>query len=133
MATCLALLGCVDVSGGAVQARWALRIKSCPSNNCTCMDAQVAQMEIVMIPTGGGADPCAVDHRCRFVCSEQKGEGITKFVIPEGEYAISLQAIDPSGKVLGPEDRVSVPAPVVRSVFNGQLTDLNVNLIIVDR
>jgi hypothetical protein len=55
-------------------------------------------------------------------------------VIPEGSYCIVLRGVDAeSGATLYAADGIISPAPVVRNVRLGELTDLSVNLIIVER
>jgi len=86
----------------------------------------------VLTPVDGGSDPCATIESCRFPCSSQ-GVGTTDFQIPPAEYAISLEVLDSGGTPQGPESGIVSPGPVVRDVVLGQITSLNVNLIIVDR
>jgi hypothetical protein len=125
---CTAVIGCVDVDGGAVEARWDLRDIS--GMRIDCQKAAIAKMGFALVPELG-ADPCAQEARCTFSC--ERGVGTTPFIIPEGEYAMTIQAVDAEGRVLGLVDGVTAPAAVVRQVVTGQLTDLNVNLIIVSR
>jgi hypothetical protein len=150
LAALLLLAGCIDVDGGAVEAGWDLRI---PKNGqrIGCLGDSDTQgaiqrlgltrllMELSLAPTGGGADPCAGDARCSFECDTRADQvlfGTTPFFIPEGEYAISTVAvgIDAGGerRELTAADLVS-PVAVVRQIQQGQVTDLDVNLIIVQR
>jgi hypothetical protein len=133
----LALAGCVDVDGGAVEVGWDLRFPDGrrtddDDNYIDCTKAQLGKMALALPPVGPGTDPCAGDDRCRFPCSHM-GFGTTPFVIPEGEYSISLQILDPTGSPLGSGEGIVTPGPIVRQVRTGQITSLSVNLIIVDR
>ena len=129
LAVALLLSGCVDVAGGAVEARWDLR--DALATRIDCARATVAQMRFALTPADGGIDPCDVEPRCIFACD--RGVGTTPFVIPEGQYSMVLRPLDGSGQALGPEQGITTPAPIVRSVYSGRLTDLSVNLIIVNR
>jgi hypothetical protein len=125
---CTVVTGCVDISGGAVEARWDLRDVS--GVRIDCQKATISTMRFALTPKSG-TDPCAMEARCAFSC--ERGVGTTPFVIPEGEYAMAVEAVDGAGRVLGVRDGVTAPAPVVRQVVMGRLTDLSVNLIIVNR
>ena len=125
----LMLSHCVEVSGGAVEARWDLRDSQ--GVRTDCVTAQVLSVQLVLRPLDQEADPCAIGARCLFACD--RGVGDTAFDIPVGEYAMSLQVVGEEGRVLGPGEGVVTPAPTVRQVFLGQLTNLNVNMIVVNR
>ena len=118
---------CVDVSGGAVEARWDLRDPNGVRID-QCAATPVAALRFVLTPLGGGNDPCASEPSCRFACDLKTGA--THFVIPPGDYAVVLLALGASGNALGPPG-VVVPEPVTRSVQTGKVPDLSVNLIIV--
>lgn len=138
-------LGCVDVQGGAVEIRWDLQYggtecrlategeaRCVPGRRTSCALSMIGYVGLRLEALDGRVDPCSADpERCRFPC--ERKVGTTTFFIPEGEHAISLQAQDLSGAVLGPATGVNVPAPVVRQVRSGELVDLDVNLIVVER
>jgi hypothetical protein len=119
--------GCVDVSGGAVEARWDLRDPN-GVRIPACSSTPVASLRFALTPLAGGEDPCNTEPSCRFACDLKTGA--THFVIPVGDYSASLLALDGSGKSLGPP-AVVAPEPVTRTVLEGKVTDLSVNLIIV--
>jgi hypothetical protein len=118
---------CVDVSGGAVEARWDLRNENGDRID-DCATTPIATLRFGLAPSAGGADPCATDPGCRFACSLKSGA--TAFMVPEGDYTITLEALSGDGQPLGPPG-VVVPEPVSRHVVHGRVTDLDVNLIIV--
>ena len=138
MIACLPASACVAVDGGAVEAGWDLRFPDGRrtddnGDSVSCGKTGLVQMALALIPVSGvTTDPCAAIESCRFPCSSQ-GVGTTDFQIPPGEYAISLEVLDAGGAPLGPESGIVSPGPVVREVVLGQITSLNVNLIIVDR
>jgi hypothetical protein len=130
-AAALALAGCVEVSGGAVEARWDLRDAK-GGVRIDCAKAAIRAMRFVLErPAAASPDPCAAGDgtRCQFECA--RGVGTTDFFIPEGEYSISLRAVATDGRLLGVSDGVVTPAPVIRQVRVGQLVDLAVSLVIV--
>lgn len=97
----------------------------------SCKLALVDSIKLVLDPVGGGDDPCQGSSRCKFRCNELLGT--TRFFVPEADYAISLRAVDRDGELLDQADGVTTPAPLVYSVRKGELTNMNVNLIIVTR
>lgn len=138
--TALILLpgGCVDVQGGAIEARWDIRNKLGERIGCARADQNVGlrQLRFKVEPEGGGVDPCAADDRCVFDCAGVEGDvvlGSTPFFVTEGSYAISTVCLDAKGATLTPSDGVITPSPVLRGVWDGEVTDLDVNLIIADR
>ena len=136
----LATLGagsCVDVRGGAVEAGWDLRYPDgrrtdADDNYIDCARSRLGRMALALTPSGGGDDPCAGQAYCEFGCSNL-GFGTTEFAIPQGEYAIVLEVLDPAGKVLMPADGIVGPGAMVRQILTGEITSLSVNLIIVSR
>lgn len=144
LAGALLVGACVQIDGGAVEARWDLQygIDDCTppgasdplckrGNRTSCALSNIATIEFVLTPVRGGKDPCLADPGvCRFDC--ERKVGTTTFFAPEADYSISLRARDPEGKILGPADGLTAPPPILRQVRTGELTNLNVNLIIVE-
>lgn len=144
LASCALLSGCIDIEGGAIEVRWDLQYggEDCTvpgedeprckrGNRVSCKLANVGAVRLALTPLfGSGDDPCASDAGCSFECDRKVGT--TAFFIPEGDYGISLRTEDPQGALLGPAEGVTVPSPVVRQIRRGELTNLNVNLIIVE-
>ncbi len=130
--------GCVDVQGGAIEARWDIRNKLGERIGCAKAEQNVglSTLRFKLEPAGGGQDPCDGDSRCLFSCTGAEGDvvlGSTPFFVPEGNYAISTLCLDATGAALTPSNGVISPSPVVRTVWEGEVTDLDVNLIIADR
>lgn len=123
--------GCVPIDGGAVEARWVLRNVGGIAVSCDASEAQISAIRFELVPQDSGDDPCLDERSCRFPCDS--GVGTTHFVIPEGRYAISLRPLDATGEPLTTQDGIQVPAPIIREVRAGQITNLNANLIIVNR
>ncbi|MBW2733986.1 MAG: hypothetical protein JRH20_16480 [Deltaproteobacteria bacterium] len=135
---------CVDIAGGAIEVRWDLQYggEGCTvpgedeprcvrGNRISCRLANISSLRLALTPLfGSGEDPCASNAGCRFACDDKVGT--TSFFVPEGDYGISLHTLDPNGHLLGPSEGVTVPSPVVRQIRHGELTNLNVNLIIVE-
>lgn len=113
--------------------RWELR--NADGCKVSCDQAGIAYVNVVIaassqnicgtLPSENGVSPC------QFRCEE--GEGVAPFVIPEGNYFISLQATNAQGTPLTSADGVIAPAPISRTIATGQVTDLSSNLILVDR
>ncbi|MCC6751029.1 MAG: hypothetical protein IT371_25475 [Deltaproteobacteria bacterium] len=126
---CVGLAGCVSVAGGALEAGWELR--GFDGRRIGCTEGGVGAVRFTLQPMAGGGDPCATEASCRFDCD--RGVGTSGFVIPEGRYAVAILPLDLEGKPLTVQHGVRVPLPVVRDLREGELTNLNVNLIIVER
>jgi hypothetical protein len=139
---------CQPVEGGAVEIRWDIRnVKGerigCDGDSEDPGARQVLKMDrlyfqLKLIPTGGGDDVCLLGDDCRFECTTGTSEilpGNTPFTIPEGEYLMTSYAWGYLSAKL-PEQHTAMgdvvaPPPVQRQVAEGEITDLNVNLIIV--
>ena len=141
--------GCTAVDGGAVEIRWDIRNVKGERIGCQGdqedkgakerlkLDRLFFQLEL--IPSSDGEDPCLQGSDCRFECTTGRNEilpGTTPFTIPEGEYlmashAVGYSAASPNGQQLTAAQGVVAPPPVLRLVSEGEITDLNVNLIIV--
>jgi hypothetical protein len=133
----LALAGCVPVDGGAVEASWDLRFGDGrrvddEGNLLDCAKERLKRVQFLLISETSGKNPCAGAGHCQFDCA-QFGSGTTEFAIPEDRYAISLQLVGTDDKELDAADGVVYPGPRVRWIREGEITDLDVNLIIVDR
>jgi len=129
--TMLTFVGCVNIQGGAVEARWVLRNNNGIAVACDDGQPNIDTVRFVLVPSEGGQDPCAATTHCRFACQDLAG--ITPFVIPQGAYTMSIQPLGVDQQPLGPKQGVAVPLPTVRQVRKGQLTDLDVNMIILAR
>ena len=130
--------GCVDVQGGALEARWDIRNKLGERIGCDKAAASVglSKLRFKVAPLDGADDPCETDDRCLFLCEGAEGDvvlGSTPFMVPAASYAISTVVLDSGGTILTPSDGVISPSPVVRTVREGEVTDMDVNLIIADR
>ena len=145
----LLLPACEAVNGGSVEIRWDIRNVrgeriGCDSDGDQKGARQRLKLErlyfqLKLTPQGGGEDPCRTGDACRFECTTGANEilpGTTPFTIPEGEYLMTSQAVgyapgSPTALILAAEQGVVAPPQVLRTVSEGEITDLNVNLIIV--
>ena len=139
--------GCADVAGGAVEIRWDIRNAKGERIGCQGDSGGARQrlkldrlfFQLELIPSVKGDDPCKAGEDCRFECITGANEilpGTTPFIIPEGEYlmtsyAVGYTAASPGDQRLTAAQGVVAPPPVLRLVSEGEITDLNVNLIIV--
>lgn len=122
-ALCLAVHGCADVDGGAVELSWKLRAASGSTStflNCAIMLAPTNQrVEVSRIQLDWDVDgdvgvrswPCDDDH------------GVTKFELPEGQALLRVSPICANGMVAAPST-FSAPAPEQRNVIVGNTISL---------
>jgi len=127
----VAAAGCIEIDGGAVELSWSLRDFDGDSVD-SCRDARVDEVEICWQPSGG--DTPSVDVECQsgqresFPCSEENG--VSGFTIDPGPTAFWAHPICDTGEA-AEEDTYQAPAPIVRSVQDGQIVTLNSLLIVV--
>jgi hypothetical protein len=130
--------GCVRIDGGAVEISWVVRSPEGRAiTDCTCADPVISRVRIDLLGVGGdiaGTTPCAGRSDCEFSCQRQTGS--TPFMIRPGvagadnqvpEYQISVEALGVDGQ---PLFDVQAPAPILRSVVQGQPTELEAFLLV---
>lgn len=127
----LAGAGCIEIEGGAVELSWSLRDFDGDAVEA-CDDARIDEVEICWQPSDGEAP--SVDLGCRpgqrqsFPCSEENG--VSGFTITPGPTAFWAHPICDTGEA-AEEDTYQAPAPIVRTVEEGQIVTLNSLLIVV--
>ena len=128
---------CVEIDGGAVEVPWAIFAPDGRAiSDCSCavtgpdatpMDTAIAfvRLDLTWASPDGTAcadpascTPCAGRSSCQFQCGRKIGA--TPFIIPTGQYLMSLTPLDASGDELAIE---STP-PVLRPVERGRPTEL---------
>jgi hypothetical protein len=123
-ALCLAVHGCADVNGGAVELSWKLRaatgsdltflacaIRLEPTNQAV----EVARIQLDWVAgdeVGVRSWPCDDDH------------GATKFELPEGQALLRVSPICSNGMV-AVASTFSAPAPEQRNVISGNTISLD--------
>ncbi|MES1171866.1 MAG: hypothetical protein ABUL77_01405 [Bacteroidota bacterium] len=124
----LAGAGCVSIDGGAVEVAWSIFAPDGRAiNDCGCTDPAVASLRLNLVSDPDGASqPCAGLAACRFACDRKIGA--TPFIIPPGQYLISLVAVDQEGADI-PATSVLTPPPQSRSIVRGQPTELEAFMI----
>jgi hypothetical protein len=122
---------CVPINGGAVEVSWVVHANGRAITDCSCADPAITSVRIQIVGHGGaieGTTPCAGRPQCVFSCQRQTGA--TPFDIPETHgdelYAISVVAVDKDGADL---PQVMTPAPILRTVVNGQPTEVEAFLL----
>lgn len=111
--------GCVDIEGGSVEVPWALFAPDGRAiNDCDCTQPQVRTIRLVLESLETGAHPCDGRPDCEFACARKIGA--TPFVIPPGNYLMSVVPLDASGSALP----FATPSPLTRTVRVGQPTEL---------
>ena len=129
-------LSCVSIDGGAVEASWVMVTHDGRGiSSCACACPPVAKIRLQLLPTAGGADPCAGREACAFSCDRQSGA--TRFDIPPGNYAISLVPVGADGNDItngeaGTCSAGAGAAPVVRDVVKGRVTGLDAMIVLAD-
>jgi hypothetical protein len=118
-----AAIGCVEINGGAVEASWAIFARDGRAiSDCRCSDPGIAY---VRVDLDGESHPCDDKDACRFSCDRKVGA--TPFMIPPGQYLISLVPVGADGMDLpagSSPGEVQWPAAESRTVVRGQPTDL---------
>lgn len=127
----LSAAGCIEIDGGAVELSWSLRDFDGDAVD-ECADARIDEVEICWQPAVG--DTPSVDVACRpgqrqsFPCSEENG--VSGFQIDPGSTAFWAHPICDTGDAAS-EDTFQAPAPIVRTVEEGQIVTLNSLLLVV--
>jgi hypothetical protein len=127
------LAACLEIDGGAVEVAWVLRSYDEKALRCREAEPPIARIRLVVTPFGSpDEDLCAAGTlvQCAFEC--EGGVGTSAFDIPPGDYLFSLQAETEDGSPLGPGE-VVVPAPLLRSIVRGEITDLGVWQVVAQR
>ncbi len=113
---------CVPIEGGAVEVSWVVRSQDGRAiTDCGCAEPRIDGVRLLLSKIsdgdggGGQAPPLTFD----FECGRQTGA--TPFRIPEGTYAVSLQALDAAATPLA---AVMAPAPILRDVIHGRPTEI---------
>jgi hypothetical protein len=119
---------CIQVEGGAVEFSWVVQSRTGAAiTDCGCADPAIKTIRLVLVGIGGsvaGYRPCEGGAQCDFPCQRQTGS--TAFDIRETgsaeAYEISVVTIDSDGAEIPPEQVMS-PAPILRGVVRGQVTE----------
>jgi hypothetical protein len=123
LALCLAVHGCADVNGGAVELSWKLRAQSgSPDTFLDCVIALAPTGQMVNVAkiqldwdvngdVGVRSWPCDDDH------------GVTKFELPEGQASLRVSPIC-SNDQPAIASTYSAPAPEQRAVIAGNTISL---------
>lgn len=131
--------GCVDIDGGAVEVSWAIFSRDGRAiNDCACASPRVSFVRLHLESvTDSALQPCAGVNACRFSCGRKTGA--TPFMIPPGQYLMSLVPLGTDGTDIAaatttqdPRPSVQRPAPQWRSVVRGQPTQLEAFMLEAD-
>lgn len=126
-------VGCVDISGGAVELSWSFQTFVGGSIQDACATTQVESVRLCWRAKGGenGTNNCQVlTSYDDFPCNDFRG--ITDFVIPPGEQLMEIAPLC-TGQDQPPErQKYDVPAPIVRDVITGEVVTLDSLLIVIN-
>jgi hypothetical protein len=127
----IALGGCVQIDGGAVEVSWVVHANGRAITDCGCSDPEIDRVRIKLVGRGGnigGLEPCAGRAQCEFSCKRQTGA--TPFDIPETHgderYEVSVVPVGKDGAELL---QIVTPAPILRTVTRGQPTEVEAFLL----
>jgi hypothetical protein len=131
----LFLLACSTGTEGAVSFRWRI-VDQCTGNVIDIAQHTDHTTGACSCTAGSGDCPTyswivhtirlvvSADQHFDFPCKQR--EATTAFQIKEGEYPLSIEALQP-GDDAGPDCQEAItPPPLVRSVINAQITNLDV-------
>jgi hypothetical protein len=124
----LSATACIQVDGGAVEFSWVVQSRTGAAiTDCGCAEPAIKTIRLVLVGVGGGVAghrPCDGTAQCDFPCQRQTGS--TAFDIRETHaseaYEISVATLDSNGVEI-PADQVMSPAPILRGVVRGQVTE----------
>jgi len=128
----LVCMGCSNGSQGAVSFRWRI-LDQCtgetfdPAEHAdvatgACVD-QGWRIDVVRLHAqrlDAAADPLQFDFSC------DGREGTTPFQIPAGEYSLSVAGLRPGSASIQECIEAITPPPVVRSVKDAEITNIDV-------
>ena len=133
----VALVGCVEISGGAAELSWSIRDSEGDSVR-SCSAARIDQIRLCwqsVEDAGAATLTCPPARSDDFLCED--GTGVTGFEIPPGRSALFIIPIcdpDEQGRrIPAVEDSYEVPPPIVRTVEDGRVVTLNSLLLVVNR
>jgi hypothetical protein len=122
-ALCLAVHGCSDVTGGAVELSWKLRAET--GSKDTFLDCAIALeptnqvVEVAKIQLEWDVDGDAGTRS--WACDDD--HGVTNFELPEGQALLHVVPICANGMVAEPST-FRAPAPEQRNVIVGNTVSL---------
>ena len=126
----LVLAGCVAVDGGAVELSWDIRQADGMALDDACDASRIAQVGLCARRCDDDAVPAGVCQGA-LVCPKAQWScgdfsGATEFDLPEGPTELFIEAYCQDGSRA---QGVQVPAPIVRSISKGRVSQLNALLI----
>lgn len=119
---------CVQIDGGAIELSWAVR--DFDGNSRSCGETGISAVSLCWQPSDGLSDQfvCQATASSTFPCDRERGS--TAFEVPPGPTALWIQVgCGEMGEAADP-DTYEVPAPIVRTVRDGEVVTLNSLLII---
>jgi hypothetical protein len=123
------LLGCVQIDGGAVELSWDIRQADGMALDGACDASRIAQVGLCAraCEDGAGSGVCQGELVCpkaQWSCDNYSGA--TEFDLPEGPTELFIEAYCEDGSRA---QGVQVPAPIVRNISKGRVSQLNALLI----
>lgn len=127
----LAVTGCVEVEGGAVEFSWTLRnfegnpIADDPAESCGLVRIDRIRLIWESPPDNGELVLGNDDFDC------EANRGVTGFVVPAGSQLLRIIPIC-EGDMLPQVHTYEVPPPILRDVQSGEVVTLNSLLVVAE-
>lgn len=123
--------GCVQIDGGAVELSWA--VFDFAGEGQSCIQAGISDVNLCW----QAADGLSTGFVCEdasshdFDCATEQGS--TAFEVPPGRTSLWIEITCRGTEQRAIEGTYQVPAPIVRTVVDGEIVSLNSLLIISTR
>jgi hypothetical protein len=116
--------GCVGIDGGAIELSWSLRNTE-GEGVAECATARVGEMRLFWDVENAAEGSTRYET---FPCDPPRAA--TRFEIPPGTASIWLVPVCENGEPAA-DGTYEAPAPIVRSVIEGEVVTLNALLVVV--
>lgn len=120
--------GCVQIDGGAVELSWA--VFDFGGDGRSCEFAGISEVNLCWQPADGLSSDfiCEPDASHDFECVTEQGS--TAFEVPPGPTSLWIEVTCAQNLQRAPLESYQVPAPIVRTVRDGEIVSLSSLLII---
>ena len=123
-------LGCVQIDGGAIELSWALR--DFDGDSAECIDMRIDVVTLCWRDAFiGGPLECDPGSSRDFVCEVE--QGATAFEVQTGDQSLWIEVSCSNTSARAERSTYDVPAPIVRTITDGDIITLNSLLVIAAR
>lgn len=119
---------CVQIDGGAVELSWA--VFNFTGDGQSCIDAGISDVNLCWQAADGLSSEfvCVDGAQHSFECATEQGS--TAFEVPPGPTSLWIEITCAANQQRAIEGTYQVPAPIVRTVRDGEIVSLNSLLIV---